>query len=120
MALSLDLRKRVISAIEKGERITSVARRFKVARKTVYNWLYKQKETNSFEAKTNYQKGHSHKITDLDKFREFVEKNKHETALIMIKKWKEKYKVTISPSAFSRYLKKINYTRKKKLWIHRS
>ena len=39
MAYSLDLRRRVVSAVESGERIASVARRFSVTWPTVRNWI---------------------------------------------------------------------------------
>ena len=38
MAYSMDLRRRVVSAVESGERIASVARRFSVTWMTVRDW----------------------------------------------------------------------------------
>ena len=39
MAYSMDLRKRVVSALESGATITVVAKRFSIARPTVRDWL---------------------------------------------------------------------------------
>ena len=38
MTYSMDLRKRVVSAVESGATITAVARRFSIARPTVRDW----------------------------------------------------------------------------------
>jgi len=38
MAYSMDLRKRVVAAVEAGQAIAAVARRFSVARATVRDW----------------------------------------------------------------------------------
>lgn len=47
MAYSLDLRTRVIGFIESGGSISEAARRFKINKSTVYDWLHIKKETQS-------------------------------------------------------------------------
>ena len=115
--LSIDLRTRVISAVERGMRKTEAAKVFNVSRKVIYNWFGLKESTNSLEPKSGYQKGHSHKITDFDQFKAFVENNTHRTVKGMIIEWKKLTNIDVSESAMERYLKKINFTSKKKLLI---
>ena len=76
MAFSIDLRERVMAAIDNGMQVIKAAKIFKVSRRVVYNWRDLIIKTNSLKPKTGYQKGHSHKITDWDQFRKFAEKHK--------------------------------------------
>ena len=87
MALGIDLRKRVIAAVDDGMRITDVAKLFKVGRNAIYNWLKLRQEVNSLAPKSGYQNGHSHKITDWEKFKEFAKENQHFTSLKMAIEW---------------------------------
>lgn len=113
MSYSIDLRKRVVDAVDSGMSITEIAKIFKVCNKTIYLWLALRSTTNSLAPKTGYQKGHSHKVKDWDQFRIFVENNKHRTVKRMIVEWEKINNDTISESAMERALKKINYTAKK-------
>jgi len=114
MALSVDLRERVIAAVGQNIRISTVAQIFKVSKRVIYNWLNLYRKNKSLEPKKGYQKGHSHKIKDLDKFKRFVEKHKKYTAVQMIVVWKKLTGVGLSKPAMGRYLKKIGYSSKKK------
>lgn len=120
MALSVDLRKRVIAAIDSNIRITEIAKIFKVSRRVIYNWLKLQNEEGNLLPKSGYQKGHSHKIKNLESFKQFIEKNKHNTINQMIVAWKEITGVGMSDVVMGRYLKKIGYSSKKNIWLHRS
>ena len=117
MALSIDLRERVIAAIDKGMSATYAAKLFKVERKTIYNWTILRKETNSLAPKNGYQNGHSHTIKDWDRFKTFAEANKYRTIEEMSVEWKKATGGTISKSVIQRGLKKINFTYKKKRLI---
>jgi len=111
--LSVDLRKRVIEAIDEGFHVDVVVKRFKVSRRSVYTWLERRRQAGSIEPKINYQKGHSHKIKNFDEFKKFVEPNKHCTVKEMVAKWEEINNESISESSIERALKKISYTSKK-------
>lgn len=67
-----DLRQRVMNALDKGMRKTEVAKVFNVSRNTIDLWLKRRKVTGEVKAKSGYQKGSRHKITDWNKFREFA------------------------------------------------
>ncbi len=115
MAFSIDLRKRVIAAIDNGMQVTKAVEVFKVGRRTIYDWQELLKKTNSLAPKVGYQHGHSHKITDWDQFKTFAEKHKHRSAPQMKAEWKKLTDVDVSDDVILRALKKIGYTSKKKL-----
>lgn len=72
-----------------------------------------RKETNSLAPKSCYQKGHGHKITDWEKFREFARINRNLTSAKMTIEWEKLTNVQISDTVIQRALKKIGYTSKK-------
>jgi transposase len=114
MPLSIDLRKRVIDAVDSGMRVTDAAKTFKVCKRVIYNWISLRKVTGNLAAKAGYQNGHSHKITDWDQFKIFAESKKQCTIPQMMVAWKELTGESISQPVVSRSLKKINFTSKKK------
>ena len=114
---SYDLRQKVIQAILlDGLKITQVSRIFNISRNTIRLWLKRQRETGDFEALPNLPPGNGHKITDWEKFASFVEVNGDKTQVEMAQLWPEE----ISDRTISRALKKIGFTRKKKLWLSRT
>jgi len=117
MVFSFDLRKRVIGSIDSGMHIDEAVKIFDVSRRVIYEWLELRKETGNLNPKTGYQKGHSHKITDLEKFKAFANSNKQCTAPQMVIKWEQLAGVKVSERVMQRMLKKIGFTYKKKLLI---
>jgi transposase len=115
--LSVDLRKRIIAAIDDGMKIGEAAKLFDVCEKAIYNWINLRKIINSLEPKSGYQKGHSHKIKNWEEFRAFAAANKHCTIKAMQEKWQKNTNAPISKSVIQRGLKKIDYTSKKKLLV---
>jgi transposase len=110
MHYSVDLRERVLNAVDKGTLRAVVSSQFAIDVKTIYLWLRQRKERGHIRPITGYQKGHSHKITNLSRFREFVDFNRGMTQRTLADKWG-----SISCSSICRSLKKIGYTRKKRL-----
>jgi transposase len=117
---SLDLRKRVMNAISKGMRPTIAAKTFDISRRVIYKWKDLFKETNSLEPKSGFQKGHSHKITNLEEFKDFAEKNGNQTVKMMITEWTKFKNQTVSESSMERALKKIGFTSKKNIQLRGS
>jgi transposase len=108
-AYSTDLRKRVMSAVNENIlKLKDIAERFKVNVKTIYDWRKQFKKTGNISPKTGYQKGHSHKITDLDAFKKFVEENSDLTSKEMAEKLGN-----VSPQTVLNRMKDINFTFKK-------
>ena len=111
--LSIDLRKRVVTAVDNGMKIAEAAVLFNVCGRVIYNWLKLRDETKSLSSKTGYQKGHSHKITDWDAFKAFAQANKYCTIEEMKKRWDAHTNDVVSKSVIQRGLKKIGFTSKK-------
>ena len=82
-AYSYDLRVRVMNAVDSGTKISEIVKTFKINRDTVYEWIKLKKEAGDVKSKVNYQKGHSHKIQDMSKFKAFIEKNYNQTSKFM-------------------------------------
>jgi transposase len=116
MPYSVDLRERVMDAIDNGERPTDVAKKFKVGLRTIYDWKDLRKETNSLEPKSGYQKGHSHRILDWVQFKEFAQQHPHLKAEAMCTEWTKLSGRSISVSVMQIALQKIKFTYKKKLF----
>jgi len=73
----------------------------------------RERETGDFQALPNKPPGNGHKITNWEKFREFVEVNGDKTQVEMASLWQGE----ISARTISRALKKIGFSRKKKLMV---
>lgn len=114
---SYDLRQKVIQAILlDGLQITEASVIFSISRNTIRLWLKRQRETGDFQALPNQPLGNGHKITDWEKFASFVAANGDKTQAQMAQLWTEQ----ISERTISRALKKLGFTRKKKLMVIKS
>lgn len=65
MHYSLDLRRKVISAVERGASQSEVARLFGISRKTIYNWRQREDLAPSLSA-------HRHRKTDVEQLKALV------------------------------------------------
>jgi transposase len=114
-AYSTELRARALLAVASGEKIGKTAKLFGISERTLFIWRKQQEKSGKISAIKHYQRGYGHKIQDLDKFRDFVIKNPglttKEMALML---------GNISASSIKRYLKKINFSRKKNFWLYQS
>jgi transposase len=106
---SVDLRERVLAALdEKKLKRYEIAGQFKVDLKTIYNWDRLRTNTGKIEAKSGYQKGHSHKITDTEKFKSFIAENPNSSLKELSRKWGNVSSTTIGVK-----LHEIGFTVKK-------
>ena len=108
MPYSLDLRERVVAAVENGMKKTQACKLFNIGRQTLYNWLELKKEQGRLTHKDGCQKGHSHAIKDLDAFRNYVDQHLDFTQEEMAQHY------SVCKKTIGRAIKKIGYTRKKK------
>jgi len=109
---SYDLRQKVIQAIElDGLKKSEASELFGISRNTIDLWLKRQAETGDFRAKPHQSPGNNHRITDWEKFRKFAKAHGEKTQAQMADLWQG----DISPRTLSRALKKIGFTRKKRL-----
>ena len=111
---STDFRQKVIDAIElDGHKKRDVSEIFNISRNTIDLWLKRKAETGDLKPKANKPPGNNHKITDWEKFREFVNTHGDKTQEQMAQLWDGE----ISSRTISRALRKIGFTRKKKLMV---
>ena len=108
-AYSEDLRRKAIESVNNGNKTEDVCKNFMIGRSTLYVWLACYKKTGSTKPKVGYQKGHSHKIIDLKKFKQFVDENSGIDGVELAKKWGD-----ITPKAIREWLHGIGYSCKKK------
>lgn len=108
---SYDLRCKVIEAIElDGMPICEAVEVFHISRSTIHLWRRRKAETGDVQAQENPHPGHSHKITDWSKFREFMKTYPDKTQTELAQLWDGQ----ISDRTISRGIKKIGFTRKKR------
>lgn len=110
MPYSYDLRTKAIEAVERGERKSDVCRMVKISRNTLDLWLKRKGETGDYQAITNFQKGCGHKITDWERFAEFVKQHGDKTQAQMAQLWGE----GVTQQNISDALQKLEITRKKR------
>jgi len=108
---SYDLRQKVIQAIELDSmKKSEAAQVFGISRNTIDLWLKRRTETGDYQAKPKQPPGNGHKITDWEKFRDFVAQYGDKTQAEMAELWSGQ----ISARTISRALHKIGFTRKKR------
>lgn len=106
---SEDLRKKVLTLVNKKVKKTTIAGQLEIGRDTIYRWIKLEKETGSVASKPHRKRGPALKIADLDAFRNFVDANKNLTQEEMAKKYGN-----VSESTIARALQRIGYSRKKR------
>lgn len=108
---SEDLRQKAVDAVDRGERKIQVCRMLNISRNTLDLWLKRRQQTGSIRANRDYLHGPQPKITDLDAFRAFAERHGHLSQQDMAQQWTE----PISDRTIGKALKRIEFTRKKRL-----
>jgi transposase len=108
---SEDLRQKAIAAVKRGERKKDVTQMFKISRNTLDLWLKREEQTGECRAITNYQQGCRHKITDWQRFGEFVRQHGGKTQAQIAKLWGN----NVTQQNISDAMQKLGVSRKKKL-----
>ena len=114
MPYSLDLRLRVLEAIDGGMNKMQAHKVFRVSRSTIDRWLQVREQTGRVGAKTSYHRGPRPRINDLAFFEEFVKLHQGCTLAQMSVAWEEETGVKLTLMPFSHALRRIGYTRKKR------
>lgn len=109
---SYDFRQKVIEAIElNGLKKYEASKLFNISRNTINLWFQRRAATGDVKAKQMEPSDQVKKIKDWDKFTVFAQENSEKTQQEMAELWSG----DISARTISRALKKIGFTRKKKL-----
>jgi transposase len=106
--LAHDLRIRIVDASNKMKQV-DVAKIFGVSIKTVQRLVKQMREEGNVKAKSGYQKGHSHKMTDIPSIRGFIEKKPH----VILKDVGKQFGVSISTA--HRKIRQLGISKKKLL-----
>lgn len=106
---SKDLRERVLAAVDAGESIAGVARRFSVSRPTIHSWLRLRKDTGALQPREREPSGRV-----LDKHRKRIEQRLQEKPGLTLKELQTKLKLPVSVSTVCRALQAWKLTYKKK------
>jgi transposase len=107
-----DLRRKVIDAIElNGMKRCEASEFFGISRNTIHLWLRRKAQTGDVKATQRMHRGYGHKITDWEHFRAFAQEHHDLTQVEMAQCWPGQ----ISDRTISRALKRIGFSRKKKL-----
>lgn len=109
-AYSQDLREKAIAALDRGVPKSEVITMFNISRDSLDRWL-KRRSAGNLAATQGYQRGHSHRIVDWERFRAFVKQHSDKTQAELAELWHE----PVSARTISRALAKIGFTRKKRL-----
>jgi transposase len=108
---SIDLREKAVAAVDRGEKKSHVSKLFHLSRNTLDLWLKQREQTGTVAPKVPIKKGPDPKIKDLEAFRRFAETHGHLTAVVMAQRWPE----PISDVTIGKALRRIDFTRKKRL-----
>jgi len=111
---SQDLRWRVLMALDEGLSKTRVHQQFKVSRSTIDDWLKRRAETGKVEANTKYHRGRAPALGDSPAVRDFIEEYKSSTLAHLAEAWFAAQGQRLSTVTFSKTLKRLGYTRKKR------
>jgi transposase len=118
MAYSMDLRKRVIQALEEGMTQNEVSERFEVSVSAVQDWVKLNREYGSpakqKRSNESYDKKRGIPDSRLDEFKEYVLSHPE----LINQEIGDHFGV--SDSSIERYLKKVKITRKKRLMAIKS
>lgn len=109
-----DFRKKVMQAIEwDGIKKSEASQLFNISRNTINLWCQRKAETGDINPKQRQACPQRSRITDEEKFREFIKVNGDKTQTEMAQLWEGE----ISQRTISRALQKIGHTRKKNIWV---
>ena len=115
MPYSEDLRLRVLAAIDAGMSKMTAHKTFRVSRSTIDDWFKLREQTGSVKANTTYRRGKAPTIHDLPAFEEFARRHSGCTLGQLAHAWEEESGVKLSLKPISQTLRRIGWTRKKRV-----
>jgi transposase len=115
-AYHLDLRQRVVAAVEDGTPITTVATQFRLHRSTIYRYLAQRQERGTLVPRTS--PGRVRTITAAAEVQLVAQLQQHPTATLAehCAVWAQTNGVRLSPATLSRAIRRVGWTRKKGQW----
>lgn len=114
-AYPIELRERVIEAVDGGMSKWEAHQIYKVSRSTIDAWLRLREENKSLSAKGNYRRGPKPAIEDNEVSGAFFEQHKLKTLSEICDAWFKETGQRLSIETMSKTLKRFGYTNKKRL-----
>lgn len=114
-AYSHEVRVLVLRAVDSGQSKLSIHRSFGISRSTIDDWLALREQTGSLCPKPRVAKSRS-AITDWAAFEEFATRHSGSTLKQMAVAWQKEYHRLLSLNTFSVALRRIGWTRKKRVF----
>ena len=110
---SVDLRERVLRALDEGMSKMTAHRTFHVSRSSIDDWLALREQTGSVCPRAS----RAGRVSSLRGaiFEEFVRRHTEATLAEMIQAWHKESGVFLSDMSFSRALRALGWTRKKRV-----
>jgi transposase len=117
MPYSEDLRLRVLGAIDAGMNKMTAHKTFRVSRSTIDDWFELREQTGSVKANITYRRGKAPTINDLQAFEEFARRHSGCTLEQLAQAWQQETGVKLTLMPFSHALRRIGWTRKKRVGV---
>jgi transposase len=114
MAYSLDLRKRVLAALERGMEVDEAASTFQVGRSTIFRWQAQQRTTGTLAARTS--PGRRRLIAEGAEaaLRAHLEQQPDATLAQHVAAWSATDHPPVSVATMARAIARVGWTRKKR------
>ncbi len=112
---SQDLRLRVVGAIDGGMSKMTAHQTFRVSRSTIDDWLKQREAVGHVEARPHSRRGPLPKIADLGAFEAIALRHQEKTLEGMTHQWQSETGQSVSGQTLSSMMKKIGWTRKKRV-----
>jgi len=121
-ALSLDLRQRIVQAVDEGLSQSETARRFRVSRKSVGRLLRRRQESGTLEAKAKPRPGARRRVSAEQhaavaaQMRSHPQQSMEEHARL----WQQEWEQSLSATTWWRTLQRIQWSHKKRVCVPQS
>lgn len=114
---SVDLRERVVKAVDEGESSEEVAVRYEIGERTVRRYLQRRKERGNLEA--DVSPGRPREIDKNQETALLKQSEKYPDASLEkhCERWEKSKNVKVSPATMCRSLQRLGQTRKKRLSV---
>lgn len=115
MAYSLDLRKRVLAAIERGMEVDEAVSTFQVGRSTIFRWRAQQRTTGTLAARTSPGRRRLIATGAEAALRIQLERQPDATLTTHVAVWSASEHPPVSVATMARAIARVRWTRKKRL-----
>lgn len=112
---SEDLRLRVLGAIDSGMSKMAAHKTFGISRSTIDDWLVLRERTGHVQANTTYRRRPLPTLRDKPEVHDFIKRHQHCTQAQMSLAWQEESGQRLTAMTFCNGLRRLGYTRKKRV-----